>query len=185
MWQKIISNLAKWREERHLDIESQAKGLFGNVLEELSEFVRAYNIDDKDGMIDAICDVAVFTLNANNVDYNINSIMEREAKQHERYFAVSKITLHEMHIHFVQQTIQCFEPLMRHRDVTPCIGVLTQCQRMAMYIGYDFAKCMQETIKEISSRTGKWNDELGKFEKDTSDEAKQKWYKANYSKCKF
>ena len=43
---------------------------------------------------------------------------------------------------------------------------------------------MQETIKEISSRIGAWNEEKGKWIKDTSEEAQKLWYKADYSKCK-
>lgn len=51
-------------------------------------------------------------------------------------------------------------------------------------LGFDYFKCMQETIKEISSRTGKYDDEAKKWIKDTSDEAKAKWYKADYSNMK-
>ena len=34
--------------------------------------------------------------------------------------------------------------------------------------------------KEISSRTGSFDESLNKWIKDTSDEARKKWYKANY-----
>ena len=44
---------------------------------------------------------------------------------------------------------------------------------------------MLETIKEISSRTGYYDENIHKFVKDTSDEAKAKWYKADYEKCKI
>ena len=49
-------------------------------------------------------------------------------------------------------------------------------------LGYDPECCLNETIKEISTRTGSIID--GKFQKDTSEEAMSKWYVANYSKCK-
>jgi len=39
---------------------------------------------------------------------------------------------------------------------------------------------LEETLKEISSRTGAFNADYGKWMKDTSPEAKAKWYKANY-----
>lgn len=51
--------------------------------------------------------------------------------------------------------------------------------------GYDGDKVMDEVIKEISSRTGSYNEEAKKWLKDTSDEAKSKWYKADFSKCKL
>ena len=39
---------------------------------------------------------------------------------------------------------------------------------------------MLETIKEISSRTGSYDEATKKWIKDTSDEARAKWYSANY-----
>ena len=47
--------------------------------------------------------------------------------------------------------------------------------------GYDAEKTMDETIKEISSRTGAFNPSTQKWEKFKTDEAKSKWYKADYS----
>lgn len=55
---------------------------------------------------------------------------------------------------------------------------------MAKY-GYDGDKVMDEVIKEISSRTGAYNPEVGKWLKDKSPEAQAKWYKADFSKCKL
>ena len=54
----------------------------------------------------------------------------------------------------------------------------------AEMMGYDFDKTMDETIKEISSRTGEYNEEVGKWQKFKTPEAVAKWYKADYSKCK-
>lgn len=51
--------------------------------------------------------------------------------------------------------------------------------------GYDADLCLDETIKEISSRTGAINESTGKFEKDKSPEAVKRWYKAKYHKCKL
>jgi len=48
--------------------------------------------------------------------------------------------------------------------------------------GYDPDIAMDETLKEIESRVGTIID--GKFVKDKSDEAKLKWYKANYDIAK-
>jgi len=50
--------------------------------------------------------------------------------------------------------------------------------------GYDAEKTMDETIKEISSRAGAYNETTQKWEKFKTDEAKALWYKADYSKCK-
>ena len=56
----------------------------------------------------------------------------------------------------------------------------------ALYkLGYDADKAMDETIKEICTRIGTVNPNTGKFEKDLSEEAKKRWYKAKYEKAKL
>ena len=50
--------------------------------------------------------------------------------------------------------------------------------------GYKVNDCMNETFKELESRTGSIGAD-GKFYKDTSDAAKARWYKADYSKYKM
>ena len=49
-------------------------------------------------------------------------------------------------------------------------------------MGYEPNIAMDETLKEISSRTGEIID--GKFVKCKTEECKKKWYKADYSKAK-
>ena len=50
--------------------------------------------------------------------------------------------------------------------------------------GYSAEKCLEQTLLEISSRVGHFDETIGKFVKDKSPEAQAKWYKADYSKCK-
>ena len=51
--------------------------------------------------------------------------------------------------------------------------------------GFNFEIAMLETIKEISSRTGTYDKASKKWIKDTSDEARAKWYKADYEKARL
>ena len=50
--------------------------------------------------------------------------------------------------------------------------------------GYNAEICMQEVIKEISSRKGDFNPELNKWEKFRTPEAMALWYSADFSKAK-
>lgn len=51
--------------------------------------------------------------------------------------------------------------------------------------GYDIAKVFNEVLMVIESRTGRWNDKLGKFVKDSSPEAISRRYKPDYvGNCK-
>ncbi len=52
-------------------------------------------------------------------------------------------------------------------------------------LGYDPEEAMFETLREIHSRRGKFNPATGKWEKDKSEEAQKKWYKANYEKARY
>jgi len=51
-----------------------------------------------------------------------------------------------------------------------------------MKAGFEPTCALDETLKEIESRKGKIKN--GKFQKDTSLEAKAKWVKADYEKCR-
>lgn len=50
--------------------------------------------------------------------------------------------------------------------------------------GYDPNVAMNETLKEINSRTGSFNPETGKWEKFKTPEAMALWYAADYDKAK-
>ena len=51
--------------------------------------------------------------------------------------------------------------------------------------GYLPDTAMEETLKEISSRTGAFNPDTGKWEKFKTPEAMALWYKADYNKAKL
>jgi len=50
--------------------------------------------------------------------------------------------------------------------------------------GYNPNIAMEETLKEINSRTGAFNDATGKWEKFKTPEAMALWYSADYNKAK-
>ena len=58
--------------------------------------------------------------------------------------------------------------------------ILVNCAYLCEHYGYNFEIAMLETIKEISSRTGAYDEKAKKWVKDTSEAAKAKWYQADY-----
>lgn len=52
-------------------------------------------------------------------------------------------------------------------------------------LGYDPNISMDETLKEINSRTGAFNPKTGKWEKFKTEEAMALWYSADYNKAKL
>ncbi|RDU53339.1 hypothetical protein CQA49_06735 [Helicobacter sp. MIT 00-7814] len=156
-FQEIQDELKKWRDERHLTQESQREGLIGNLLEELTEYARAK--DDLE-RIDALCDMVVFCLNAFKTD-------------ELRVFSYQKDTsslLEELSKSVVSKTYN-FNP--RPTDIlTNGVGLFLKrfigvCINIIQGLGFNPYLCMKETIKEISSRTGEYDDKLKKFVKDT------------------
>jgi len=63
------------------------------------------------------------------------------------------------------------------------ISVFVQVEMAKM--GYHPDKVLEETYKEINSRTGAWSEKDQKWKKFKTPEAVAKWVKADYSKCKI
>ena len=74
--------------------------------------------------------------------------------------------------------------LTKNKDeiVDAYADIIVFCIGAIMKLGYGPECVLEEVAKEINSRTGEIVD--GKFQKDTSPEAKAKWYKADFNKCK-
>ena len=163
--------LEKWRKERGLDITQGFKFDLNTqvsfVFEEIGvEFLRAKTEDEK---IDALCDVIVFAFNGANLLGHTPNYLEGYTADY-------------------RDILDSALDLLIVRDKTICKHIYSLIYTVAKNrienMGYDFEKCMDETLKEIESRTGEVNPNTGKWEKYKTDEAKAKWYKANYSRCK-
>lgn len=158
----IETRLSIWRGERHLTIEGQKQGLVSNILEELTEYSRSQNDLER---TDALCDIITFTVNAfGSIElYKGFTVSEMENIPDTRALAVSIL-----------------EDIINR----PYYVIYVCCKAMRV-MGYNPYHCMLETLKEVSSRVGHYDESIGKFVKDTSDKAKSKWYKADYSSCRI
>lgn len=200
---EIYKGLDEWRNERKLTAESQRQGYIRNVMEELGELaagLRNYDswskCDDlrfcqihkemaEREIIDALCDIAILTINAGTDIPCAKKDLETHTGQLKASFAM----LIEACAIFAQDKeystvdyiaeIKAFEYHIFFNDI------LHICACLAYDYGYNFELAMLETIKEISSRTGSYNEVTKKWEKDLSNEAKAKWYSANYDLAKI
>lgn len=173
---EIYKGLDKWRDERKITAESQRQGYIRNVMEELGEL--AAGLRDYDSwskccdlrfcqihkemaqrlIVDAICDIAVLTINAG-------------ADIRDEYKPLNIDTTN---------TFSDLNCLLLYTSTFDFKKILLNCAVLCEHYGFNFEIAMLETIKEISSRTGSYNEATKKWEKDMSDEAKAKWYSANY-----
>ncbi|AQW83037.1 hypothetical protein [Campylobacter pinnipediorum] len=167
----IQERLKVYRKERGLTYENQSNGLMANILEELAEYLRA---GDDNERIDALCDMAVFILNS---------------------FELKKYEIEEI-LYFLCDEDECFINSTFVNDIFELVdNYITFGKRDNKYLGrslfilflgikdknYDIYKCMLETIKEISSRTGYYDEIQKKFIKDKN---QLNEYKADYESCK-
>ena len=177
---EIYAQLEVWRDERKITAESQRQGYIRNVMEELGELaagLRDYDSWSKCDLrfcqihkemaerviVDAICDISVLTINAG-------------ADIRDEYKPLSIDTTN---------TFSDLNCLLLYASTFDFKKILLNCAGVCEKYGFNFEIAMLETIKEISSRTGSYNEATKKWEKDMSDEARAKWYKADYEKARI
>ena len=185
--EKIYAGLKAWRHERGITAESQKAGYLVNVMEELGELATAlreyerfskpsypYQKNKKyaeHGIIDALCDISVFTINV-GADINCNEKIE--------IINTSQTTRCNSSLSFLLSECGNFVYYGKFSSYVCFNQILLSCAKLCEQYGFDFQIAMDETIKEISSRTGAYDENAKKWVKDESDEAKAKWYQADY-----
>lgn len=147
---EIKQRLAKWREERHLTYENQMEGFLGNVFEEVSEYFRAKDDLEK---VDALCDIAVLMINSFEfLEYVSFAPIEK------------KVDIFQIIEHFTGYFIEYRDKIKYSNDYKEFeYLMIIEIEYLINNLGFDFYKCMMETIKEIESRTGEYNENLKKF----------------------
>lgn len=189
---EIYKGLKAWRAERGITAESQKEGYLVNVMEELGELataLREYERFSKPsypypknkkyaehGIIDALCDICVFTINA-GTDVNCNEKIE--------IINTSQTTRCNSSLSFLLSEFGNFDYYGKLSSYVCFNQILLSCAKICENYGFNFEIAMLETIKEISSRTGSYDENAKKWVKDESDEAKAKWYKADYEKARI
>ena len=184
---KIYAKLEAWRAERKITAESQKEGYLVNVMEELGELAAALRDYERfskpsypypknkkyaeHGIIDALCDIAVFTINAG---VHIPTPVKRTEIEFKKSSFDADYILKQM----VEKC--AFFSYFDWGEASAFNIILVNCAYLCEHYGYNFEIAMLETIKEISSRTGSYDENAKKWIKDESDEARAKWYKADY-----
>ena len=188
---EIYKGLDEWRAERGITVESQKAGYIVNVMEELGELASAlrdyekFSATEQDTakkqkaeyeIIDALCDIAVFTINA-------WADIPCELKRTE--IELKKSSLNADYI-LKQMVEKCARfSYFEWREAKSFNIILINCAYLCEHYGFNFQIAMDETIKEISSRTGSYDEVSKKWVKDESDEARAKWHKADYEKARI
>lgn len=178
--------LREWCEERHLTLETNRAGLVGNLLEELTEYERAKDVYDE---IDALMDISVFSINAMERDFdNIDGFLTSEfcIGYNSIDYLIQRVAGIARLIHGGTRMVSKQDNEILDNRLHKALTELTSlCFYYAETLGYNPIAALNETIKEISSRTGHFDPQISKFVKDTSPEAQARWYKADYEKARY
>lgn len=168
---EIRKLLAEWRYERYIEADKQLEGLTKNIREEIDEYFDSSKKEDVHGMIDAFCDIMVFCYNTDPDLTLYNPFNKRKTIQLIREQVIQL------------EHIDNLKSVKRARVDSYIMSIIEMCENGIKSLGFDPKQCMIETIKEISSRKGSYNEDEKKWIKDKSPEAMTSWYKANYNNC--
>lgn len=150
--EQIFKELQAWREERKITAKSQKEGFLINIMEEfgeLSQALRGLEFENtrkvaEYGIIDALCDIAIFTINA-GADINYNEKIKiidttKTTRSSSLSFLLSECGDFDYYGEFMPDFFN---------------DILIDCAKLCEKYGFNFEIAMLETIKQISSNTGK------------------------------
>lgn len=186
--------LAKWREERSITLESQLPGLTSNLLEEVTELSRATELVD---IIDAMLDYNVFLANAiEGID--IDPILDPEIvkeieEKHKKLsvmtnedLALYKKSLISLLLEGIRASIAISMPNIKQEHIDSFTeylnGIIINIKSSITLLNYDYEKCLEEVMKAVHTRKGHWDSTISKFVKD---KVQPDRYEPDYTNCKL
>lgn len=186
--------LAKWREERSITLDSQLPGLTSNLLEEVTELSRATELVD---IIDAMLDYNVFLANAiEGIDIDpildpeiVKEIEEKHKKlsvMTQEDLALYKKSLISLLLEGIRASIAISMPNIKQEHIDSFTeylnGIIINIKSSITLLNYDYEKCLEEVMKAIHTRKGHWDSTICKFVKD---KVQPDRYEPDYTNCKL
>ena len=164
--------LRDWRIGACIPVGTQVEGFPRNVMEELGELAAAIKTEDTAEILDAIGDICVFAINAyEDHDDNDSSVI-----------VVTIDTSHNYGLAELLKAVGIFSIGYKKSSLNKILSISAS---ITYSLGYNFQKVMLEVAKVVTSRRGKFNPKLNKFEKYTDIENKSRWYTADFNNAKY
>ncbi len=170
----LEEKLVKWSTDVWITFSEQKMGFIGNLLEKMSEY---YKAKDDNAKIGALCDIYILCMTSLDEEVTvIRSCIENRDDYLTFVDGICDILIEREN----WRVFRCWG------NTDESIYQMMLCvERMADFMDYNFYKCVLETIKEVVSKGGSFDMTNYIIVKDTSPEAKAKWYKPNYEKYKI
>lgn len=167
---EIVRDIGLYNESRNLTEYDNFKEK-GYIIEEIDEYYKAHKEKDSFEMVDALCDIIVFSIGSLYKKIKLPKVttVERITKAIDSSELLITTNLDITH-------------LISQIDDTPLVIAIATA--LIEDMGYDANACMREVIHHIESRKGEINKVTGKFEKYTDAEHIAQWVNPQYYMCK-
>jgi hypothetical protein len=170
----IGKKLATWARERRISEQtSDRNGFCANIMEEMYEYQKGIDSGNEHEVVDSLADMIVFS-EVEMLKFGLNPDEVTSSKTDYSDFKSDMIIAIGK---WLDETVP--------EKVEAMADIVAICKHELEDGGYNPEKVLNETFKEIDSRTGEWNDEAKKWLKYKTPEAMALWYKADYSDCKL
>ena len=169
--EQIYKELQAWREERKITAESQKDGYIVNAMKELGELAGALRDYEKfsatkqdaakkqkaeHNIINALCGISIFIV---NTEFTINSeFIHKSSFDTYEYEPSDFADLHALLYYISQYPIK-----WEYRYFNEILELIAKI--LEVDYSFNFEIAMLETIKQISSNTGKENKVKADYEK--------------------
>ena len=175
------------RAERKITTDNQKVSYIVDVMEKFGELASAIKDYEKYSQPDwfyptdiqeteleivkAICDIAILTLNIG---------AEVFFSKRVPLIDTSTISQDVNSLSLLISDCADFECYEDYNSYVHFYNILMDCAKLCEQYGFNFQLAMEETVKEISSHTGSYDEDTKKWERDDDWEAQTTWYHADY-----
>ena len=184
---EVHKKLEELRAERKIKVENQKKDYIINVMEKFGELASAvkdhekysqpdwsYPTDTQEAeleIVKAICDIAVLTMNVG---------VEVFFSKRVPLIDTSTVSQSVNWLSLLMSDCADFECYEDYNSYVHFYNILVVCTKLCEQYGFDFQVAIEETIKEISSYTGFYDEDTKKWKRDDSRKAQTQWYHTDY-----
>lgn len=195
---EIQSLLTDWRNARHLSVESQKKNFKLNYAKELIEFFEAERDNNEYEMIDAICDMMVVAINAGHtLGYEEGEFVNDETTEFNlTYPYIYEDCMHLLCLELRKRGYNPYECLLETiKELNSRKGTWVESEgKWVKSLGaYTKSEASDKAVKKFGDNytvIGCVEDPdrfiVTWYKSDSAETIElDKWYKADYSKCKL
>lgn len=173
-----------WSDERLITQNTPDRNGFNAMItEELGEALEATMNSDEYGFVDAICDITVFGIGE---IYKYGKNAAELIGQGDIKDWIGKYT-NTLDLEYIEAITYLQYKFLDTDDVDERVSWISEMIVISydelIARGFDPDMCMDEVMKEINSRTGAYSEKTKKWQKDKSEAAQEKWYKADFTTC--